>query len=311
MGEKECLQNDKRSATKMLRMSLAVVLICFTSAPVSAQAVEEELLPGFARVAGGTFTMGSAVEEAGRDDDEGPQHQVMVSTFALAVTEVTRGEFAKFVAATGYETDAERNPRGCGAPKPDSGVLPSWRDPGFAQTDEHPVVCVSRNDAERYAAWMSDELGTRVRLPTEAEFEYALRANSQTRLPWGTDDNAACTHGNIGDVRFKQKFENTPNTGACDDGFTYTSPVGGYAADKYGIKDLSGNVWEWSADCFQDSYEGAPTDGSARTSSNCEFGVLRGASFDDGPRYQRSANRVRVAPDVGAWVFGIRLAQDQ
>ncbi|MBP99570.1 MAG: hypothetical protein CL477_02705 [Acidobacteria bacterium] len=128
--------------------------------------------------------------------------------------------------------------------------------------------------------------------------------------PWGVDGEQACLHGNIGDVNFKRYRPAITSTGACDDGFMFTSPVGMFAADKYGIKDLSGNVWEWSADCFEDTYASAPTDGKANAGGSCTTGVLRGASFDDGPRYQRSANRVQAAPSRGAWVFGIRLAHD-
>ncbi len=123
------------------------------------------VLQGFARIPGGTFMMGSADDEVNRDGDEGPQHRVTVPLFALKITEVTRGEFARFVDATGFLTDAELSLTGC-APQPDGGAENSWRDPGWDQTDDHPVVCVSRNDAMRYAAWLSVQTGASLRLPT-------------------------------------------------------------------------------------------------------------------------------------------------
>ncbi len=278
---------------------------------VAASTVYTQVNPaaGFVLIEGGSFTMGSSDSEAGRDDDEGPQHQVAVASFALARTELTRGEFAEFVTATGYQTDAERSPTGC-APQPEEGGRTSWNAPGWEQTDAHPMVCVSRNDAYAYAEWKGRQLGRSLRIPTEAEYEYALRKTNRTVYPWGIDADRGCVFGNIGDVNFKNFRPEITSTGNCDDGYTFTAPVGSFRPDGVGTVDLSGNVWEWSADCFVDNYAAAPADGSAMMGGDCALGVLRGASFDDGPRYQRSANRVRSAPDRGAWVFGIRLAHD-
>lgn len=289
---------------------LSLTSLSVPSAAQSAPQAGARLAPGFVRIPGGTFMMGSPADEVGRENDEGPVRQVTVRPFAMSVTEVTRAEFKRFVTTTGYVTDAELSISGCG-PKPESGPLRTWRNPGYEQTDEHPVVCVSRNDAMRYAAWLSRQVGIPLRLPTEAEFENAIRAGGQTLYPWGTDGNQGCTHGNIGDVKWRQFRPASQFTGTCDDGYTYTAPVGHYEANKYGLKDSSGNVWEWAQDCYHENFEGAPTDGSAWTTGTCELGVLRGASFDDGPRFERSANRVRSAPGRGAWVFGIRLAHDQ
>lgn len=268
-----------------------------------------KLAPGFLLIPGGTFQMGSADDEAGRDPDEGPVHQVAVRTFALGRTEVTRGEFASFVAATGYLTDDELSSVGC-RPKPQSGPARSWRSPGYDQTDEHPVVCVSRADAQRYAAWLGKRVGATLRLPTEAEMEFALRAGGQTSHPWGSDGTIACKYGNIGDANFRKFSPGTVNAGTCDDGYTFTAPVGRFEPNKYGLLDLSGNVWKWTLDCYHPNFDGAPTDGSAWTAGACEAGVARGASFDDGPRFQRSANRVRAGLGQGAWVFGFRLVQE-
>ena len=205
-------------------------------------------------------------------------------------------------------------------PGNDDGELLSWRNPSYENSGDHPVVCVSRGDAESYAAWKSLQLSSRtelpapLRLPTEAEFEHALRTAGRTSETWGPEaiDRRVCGLANIGDAHFKKQFSGWPNTALCDDGFTFTAPVASYPADSLGFHDISGNVWEWAADCYRASYENAPVDGSARQASNpdskCETGVLRGASFDDGPQYQRFANRVRVPISVGAWVFGIRLA---
>ena len=213
---------------------------------------------------------GSSDREAGRDDDEGPQHQVAVASFALARTEVTRGEFAEFVTATGYQTDAERSPTGCAPLLEDDGRT-SWNSPGWEQTDAHPVVCVSRNDAYAYAEWKGQQLGISLRIPTEAEYEYALRKPNRTVYPWGIDGDRGCVFGNIGDVNFKNFRPEITSTGNCDDGYTFTAPVGTFRPDGVGTVDLSGNVWEWSADCFVDNYAAAPADGSAMTGATVRW----------------------------------------
>ncbi len=270
---------------------------------------QNDLAEDFILVQGGTFNMGSSEQEVGRDQDEGPRHQVTVPSFALARTEVTREEFARFVESTDYRTDSEKSSTGC-APQPENGSLTSWREPGWDQTDQHPVVCVSRNDAYAYAEWKGLQIDKELRLPTEAEFEYALRKPNGTVYPWGIDAERGCVFGNIGDINFKNSHPEVMSTAPCNDGFTFTAPVGSFRPDGIGTVDLTGNVWEWSADCFADNYANTPTDGSAMKGGDCSVGLLRGASFDDGPRYQRSANRVRAPSERGAWVFGIRLAHD-
>ncbi len=282
-----------------------LVLGSFLASPAVAST---RVLSGYVEIPAGSFSMGSPEDEIGRAADEGPRHTVTVKRFALAITEVTRGEFARFVTAVDYVTDAERSDRGCGGPGKRAGT--SWRQPGFEQSDDHPVVCVSRFDAERYATWLSETAGQRLRLPTEAEFERALRLGGDTVYPWGGDGEAGCQFGNIGDASFRAAYPKTESAARCDDGQTYTSLVGSYQSTGQGLKDLSGNVWEWTQDCFHKTFDGAPTDGSAWIDTDCPVGVLRGASFDDGPQYQRSANRVAAPPAAGAWVFGFRLVYD-
>ena len=290
----------------VLALLLRIGVLCLTCSALSAQS---DLAENFVLVEGGTFSMGSSAREIGRDEDEGPRHQVTVASFALARTEVTRGEFAKFVESTGYRTDSEKSSTGC-APQPEDGSLTSWREPGWDQTDQHPVVCVSRNDAYAYAEWKGQQIDIELRLPTEAEFEYALRKPNGTTYPWGIDGERGCAFGNIGDINFRNLRPEVMSTAACNDGFTFTAPIGSFRPDGIGTVDLTGNVWEWTADCYADNYADSPSDSSAMKGGDCSVGVLRGASFDDGPRYQRSANRVGAAPERGAWVFGIRLAHD-
>jgi sulfatase modifying factor 1 len=153
----------------------------------------------------GTFLMGSLEAETVREQvpykiavSERPQHQVSISkSFALGQFPVTRGEFAAFVRETGHD------PSGCFVEKNGKVVVDgkgSWRNPGFDQTDRHPVVCVSHDDARRYVEWLRRKTGKSYRLPTEAEWEYAARAGTTTARYWGDDRSAACKYANVADL---------------------------------------------------------------------------------------------------------------
>jgi formylglycine-generating enzyme required for sulfatase activity len=242
---------------------------------------------------------------------EGPRHKVSIARpFAVGRTHITRGEFAAFVTATGHRTDG-----GCYSHDGKKWKLDparSWRSPGFEQTDAHPVVCVNWSDAEAYAAWLSQRTGKSYRLMSEAEAEYVTRATTQaTRQPrffFGNDYKDLCTHGNGADLTAKEKFSGW-NVADCRDGYVYTAPVASFKANAWGLHDVHGNAWSWTADCFVDSYNGAPSDGSARTTGNCVSRVLRGGSWDADPQYLRAANRNLSPPDYRDDIIGFRLAR--
>ena len=240
--------------------------------------------PEMVVVPSGSFMVGS--------DDEGPGHRVTIgSPFAVGVHEVTRGEFGRFVSAPG---------RSMGnfcwtwlSAREFSGVW-SWRHPGFPQTDSHPVVCVNWEDARAYVQWLSRETGESYRLLSESEWEYVARAGTVTRYWWGDD---------IG--------RNRANCDGCgsrrDD--DRTTPVGSFAANRFGLFDVHGNVWEWVQDCWNDSYAGAPGDERAWERGKCSRRVLRGGSWFDPPWYLRSAYRLRVDPGVRYGSAGFRVAR--
>lgn len=161
--------------------------------------------------------MGSPKSEAGRFDDESPQRQVKIRSFGIGKYDVTRGQYAAFVTAT-YRPIA----KGCLFA---FSASPSWRDTGFPQTDEHPVVCVTWGDARAYASWLSKRTGKEYRLPTEAEWEYAARAGSTGSFPWGP--KASHEYANYGG-----ESAYTPLASGRDK-WMYTSPVG-----KRSMKDV-------------------------------------------------------------------------
>lgn len=275
--------------------------------------------PRMVVIPAGQFTMGSPASEAERGVDEGPQRQVSIARpFALGRNEVTIAEFRRFADESGYRTEAERDARaqGCSGfiyADPLAAGLPaqpvtSWRSPGLTQADSHPVLCVSWNDAQAYAQWLSKKTGKRYRLPTEAEWEYAARAGSVASRHWGDDPTQACRFANVADQSrfqtwgFGQKHE-------CTDGHYYSSPAGGYAPNRFGLYDMIGNAWEWTEDCWNASYAGAPAEGAAWLAGDCAQRVSRGGSWSTVPRFARSATRHKNAANHRDNLTGFRLAR--
>ena len=251
--------------------------------------------PEMVVVPAGTFTMGSPASEEGRNANEGPEHTVRVGSFALGRYEVTRGEYAAFATATGRSAGNV-----CYGSTDWRGAV-SWSDPGFAQTASHPVVCVDWEDARAYAAWLSRRTGASYRLPSESEWEYAARGGTRTSRYWGASSSGQCGHANGDDRR---RF-----SAVCDDGHVFTSPVGTFAANRFGLSDMLGNVWEWVADCWHDDYVGAPTDGSAWGGSSGCRRVLRGGSWRSNPRDLRSAGRREDSSANPVDYIGFRVAR--
>ena len=249
--------------------------------------------PEMVVVPSGSFMMGSPPSEEGRRDNEGPVHRVSIpSAFAVGVYEVTRGEFGRFVSSTGRSMGDECWTREDGEWKERSGR--SWRSPGFSQTDLHPAVCVSWDDARAYVDWLSRETGEAYRLLSEAEWEYVARAGTTTRYHWGDA---------IG-----RNLANCDGCGSRWDNES-TSPVGVFGANAFGLHDVHGNVLEWVEGCWNESYAGAPRDGSVSKSGNCSFHVLRGGPWGNDPRYLRAAKRGWVNSGYRGSNTGFRVAR--
>jgi len=256
------------------------------------------------QIPAGSFEMGSNDGDA----DEKPVHRVNVPAFALSKTEITRGQFAAFVNDSGHDAGDKCWTFEGGKYEERSGR--NWRNPGYSQTDDHPVVCVNWHDAQAYAQWLARKTGQAYRLPAEAEWDYAARAGTTTARPWGESADQACRHANVMDRTGKAQVSGVTWEGhACDDGHAYTAPVARYTANGFGLHDMIGNVWEWTQDCYRDSYSGAPTDGSAWESGSCENRAHRGGSWLNGPEFARSAKRNRGSPARRNDYIGFRLAR--
>ena len=235
-----------------------------------------------------------------------PRHRVIIGrNFALAITEVTVGQFREFVAAT------HRDMAGCTVYDGhwQYRQAASWQAPGFEQNSTHPVTCVSWNDAVAYAAWLSATSGRHYRLPSASEWEYAARAGAGLAQPWGADAGAACGDANVADRSASQAYRGW-TVFPCDDHHVNTAPVGSFKANAFGINDLLGNVFEWVEDCWHDDYAGAPGDGSARLDGACGEHELRGGSWFTAPQYVSASYRNRFDTGYRSSAVGFRLARD-
>jgi len=266
-------------------------------------------------IPGGSYRMGDVTGDG--DPDEQPVHPVSLRPFSLGRYEVTVEQFALFVAATGYQTDAERNANGksgciaLGAEPIKSTYRAglNWRTPGFAQTGQEPVVCLSWSDTQSFIDWLNEATGHRFRLPTEAEWEYAARAGTTARYVWGDDVDDACTNANGADNTPGPDGERWGQKLNCTDGFFHTAPVGSFAPNAIGLHDMAGNVWEWTQDCYEPSYAEAPADGSAHVSPDCAKRSIRGSAWPYPAGFLRVANRGGSNSELRANDRGFRLAE--
>ena len=219
----------------------------------------------------GSFRMGSPPGEAGRSDDEGPVYKVTIDyMFAAGVYEVTFSEWDYCVEQGGCH----------GYELDDYG----WGREG------RPVIDISWHNAKAYLSWLSQKTGKPYRLLTEAEWEYAARAGIATPFHFGNTITSD-------DANYK------------DSGFSQTTPTGSYPANKFGLHDVHGNVWEWVKDCWHNNYQGSPADGSAWIAGgNCSLRVMRGGSWYGEPRSLRSANRGGLNADLRDRDSGFRAA---
>lgn len=266
----------------------------------------------------GAFHMGAPDGEPGADEAEQPTRYLRFDRgFALAVHEVTVGEFRRFKEATGHRTRAER--RGYSLvwdERSGNFVRRSGADwhtdhAGAPAADTMPVLHVSPRDADAYAEWLAAQTGQRYRLPSEAEFEYALRAGTTSRYPWG-DDRPPNGSGNMTGARERSPSGRSWANAFAGyaDGYWGPAPVARFPANAYGLHDVSGNVSEWVADCWHHSYRRAPSDVAAWFNPGCRTRVIRGGSWSSAPPQMRSAWRAPADVDTTNAHIGFRVARD-
>lgn len=311
-----------------------------TPGQASPQVIENTLGMKFVRVPAGEFTMGSdeapealaasypAYEHQRFVDlyDEAPKHRVRITRpFYLGQDEVTVGQFARFLALSGYTPESVADGTGgygynaaYDPSKTERGdafegrnPIYSWRNPGFPQGDDHPVLNVTWNDAVALAKWLSNKEGAVYRLPTEAEWEYACRAGTQTRYPNGDDPQALKQIANTFDAdaaTYWPRWQAFALTG--HDGFAFTAPVGSFPANAFGLHDMLGNAWEWVADWYGDTYyKTSPVDDPQGPASG-SVRVRRGGSWHTWALYARCSFRNWNAASTRYTLLGMRLLRE-
>ena len=326
-----------RASGLLVLVTCALLDTAIAAAPVE---IRDTLGIPFTRIPAGEFMMGNdespdslAVDFPQYDrkrflkiDDEAPVHRVRIThDFFLGKTEITVGQFRRFVEASGYVAESERDGTGGYGYNRDydpaatvrgdafEGRNPkySWRNPGFAQTDDYPAVNVTWNDAVAMGQWLTEKEGVRYRLPTEAEWEYACRAGTQTRYASGNDPRSLVVQANVFD---EDSAANWPKWDVyalpVHDGYAFSAPVASFAPNAFGLYDMHGNTWEWVADWHaDDTYAHSPVDDPQGPPTG-DVRVRRGGSWHTWPFYARAAFRNWNSPETRYTLLGFRLLRE-
>lgn len=303
-------------AATMLLLTLAAAGAAYAAQPAQHAFRDCPLCPEMVAIPAGQFVMGAAPDEEEREHlaapfrgRSQPQRRITAHAFAAGRHEITRGQFRAFAEATGHRgsscfvwngNDFELDPH------------KDWRNTGYAQDDTHPVVCVSWEDATTYARWLSRETGKRYRLLSEAEWEYAARAGTTSARYWGEDASRLCDYANGADATATAQLAAARRWGsaACNDRHAHTAPAGSYRANAFGLHDMLGNAGEWTQDCWNADYRGAPAGQQAWIGGDCALRAVRGGAWDDAPTGLRAAYRVGSPITIRLYSRGFRVARD-
>jgi len=297
----------------MLRYALIGIVLAAPAAFLPALAAGQDTFkdcrdcPTMVVVPAGSFLIGADDTEPDVQIYDHPTRAVTIKrSFALAQTEVTRGQYKAFMRESAHP-----------APGPcnvwdgewlDDGAY-DWLNPGYQQGDDHPVVCVGWYDALAYVHWLNTKNKHTYHLPSESGWEYAARAGTQTARYWGDAADEACAYANVADETFGAKYpEREIHT--CDDGAVSTALVKSYKPNAYGLYDMIGNVWEWVFDCWSfDHHEWTGDERPITDTDYCDKRVIKGGGFSSEKRYTRSATRSRdPIPDARLYLIGFRVA---
>ncbi|MDA0833886.1 MAG: formylglycine-generating enzyme family protein [Planctomycetota bacterium] len=266
----------------------------------------------------GEFMMGSPDSFKDAEQRERPQHKVrFTKPFYMGQHEVTKGVFAHFVQETNYKTTAEQNGVGGNGYDAITGKFKAkkeftWKNPGFEQTDDHPVLNVSWDDAVQFCEWLSEREKEEYQLPTEAQWEYVCRAGSQEPWSFGNDVEGLVVVGNVKDATAKEKFTEW-DTIKSSDGYVFTAPVGQFQPNAFGIYDMHGNAWEWCRDIYdENAYKNrSETTDAPFVTTGTDKRLMRGGSWYDWINFTRSARRAGWSPDSSFVNVGFRVVRTQ
>lgn len=276
--------------------------------------------PEMVIIPAGSVMIGSYETEAYWRKRERPRQKATIAKpFAMAKTETTLASFRKFMAETNHAQPPMvykgETFEGCNyfdGTRYGYVRNHNWNNPGYPQRENAPVVCVSWADAAAFAKWVSQKAGRTYRVPSSVEFEYAMRAGSETPWTWGTDPSKACEYANIGDQTFGRAYP-LRDTFNCNDGYQYATRVGQYKANAFGLHDMLGNAWEWSNDCWHEDLTNAPLDGSSwleEDGGQCTVRTPKGGGWTSAPSWARASARSPDGHQYRSFMLGFRLAAD-
>jgi formylglycine-generating enzyme required for sulfatase activity len=267
----------------------------------------------------GTAILGAAADDSFRNTDELPERRLDIrQPFAVSRYEITRDQYEAFVRATsrtvGGDCLTDRRKRGDWQ----HDAATTFRDPGFAQTGDHPVACVNWEDAQAYVAWLNTQTDGGYRLLTEVEWEYVARGGATRNLvyPWGNDPAQGCPHANVFDRTALQAYAGMDTSAYkvfdpmdCIDGVLNTGPAGSKKPNAFGLYDIIGNVQEWVEDCYRASRDPSPEPGAPATQGECARRLVKGGSWGSLAHNARIAERVPYPARHRDDSIGIRVAK--
>jgi formylglycine-generating enzyme len=294
-----------------LAAALTTALAACTSATARDASRDCQNCPAMVVIPAGTAILGASANDPFRNPDELPERRVTIrEPFAVSRYEITRDQYEAFVHATnrpvGGNCLTDRVKRGDWQLDANT----TFRDPGFAQEGNHPIACVSWEEAQAYVAWLNTQTSGGYRLLTEVEWEYVARGGATENLvyPWGNDAAAGCPFANVFDQSMMTKYTGIDTTGykvfdpmPCADGLFNTAPVGSLQPNAFGVYDIIGNVAEWIEDCYSATRD--------RSDGPCERRSIKGGSWGSLAHNVRVAERIPYAPRHRDDSIGIRVAR--
>jgi len=280
-------------------LSLFILLTACETVSVNNQPVSDEpeaqerpqfTIPELVEIPGGTFIMGDQVQAG--DNDEVPVHNVTLKPFFISKYEISNKQYNAFLANTGHYSRSS-------TPAPDKADVNANK----------PATNVSWQDAMDYTRWLTVKSGQSFTLPSESEWEYVARAGAMTLYVNGNKDEQLCSYGNIADESVAMAMQDTQeqNTTACSDGSAGVNTIGRYRPNNFAVYDMHGNVWEWTRDCYKDSYQNAFNDGRAVDDASCIKRVIRGGSFQLPAKSARLSNREALNTGEKQTQVGFRI----
>ncbi len=321
--------------TMILGVCVAALLSAHAQAPGRERNQPPEIVSNsigmkLALIPAGEFLMGAPDSDPDAEEHEKPQHKVRITKpFYLGAHEVTVGQFRTFVQATGHRTGAETDGKGSSGYNAELRGFEygkqgyTWKNVGWKQDDDHPVLNVTSDDALAFCRWLGKKENKTYRLPTEAEWEYACRAGTTTRFFSGDALEDTQKAANVLDPSLIDKWEsaardlrlNKPHKYNVpvkwNDGYPFTAPVGRFKPNPFGLFDMHGNAAEWCADWYDKDYYRVSPAADPTGPANSTTRVVRGGTFLSSPKVARASMRVASFPDYHNYVIGFRVVMEK